>query len=173
MSGKNLPGFDDAVHNVGGLEPPITGGRATAKDLAGANTSEAEANAVKLSKITTRIKLINKLRGKGSAGYNDPGICAGAKLVARSHHRPIEMTEMFFVPPNTDSWSGHYRQLRLEDEDLPHLSAMSAEARERVLQNRDSTEEPSREFTSDDSVGSCNSCQALLFMTMCPKRTCS
>src|SRR5690606_6978873 len=42
-------------------------------------------------------------------GYNFQGACAGAKLLTRAGHAPLEMTEMMFDPPGT--WTQTYSLL--------------------------------------------------------------
>jgi hypothetical protein len=123
--------------------------------MIGANTSAAAAADTRLGALVrNRFKVINDniddgTYGKGS-GYNRPGSCAGAKLLANSGHKPVSMTEMWFQPKDLDPvMLGPYRcrsnGVRIDD----------------------------REFSSAGEIGSCNTCQDLLYLTMCPERVCA
>ena len=94
-SGGQMASFDAAVTKAG-AQPLKAGGPATFEQTVAANTS----------KIASNIKeeifgaWVNAERAfdKSEKGYNFPGACAGAKLLANSGHKPKEMTEMWFQP---------------------------------------------------------------------------
>lgn len=54
---------------------------------------------------------------------------------------------------------------------MTKLAAKIPFGKERILQNRAAKNE-SQTFTVGESVASCQTCQELLFLTMCPERTC-
>lgn len=97
---------------------------------------------------------VNRIRGEKPKrpGYNPPGNCAAAKLLARADgHAPLEMTEMFFDPKagSADAWKARYLW-RINNQ--PMRTWM--------------------EFKEGQTVASCHTCQMLLYMTNCPVRTC-
>jgi hypothetical protein len=168
MSGNSLPGFDAVA---GGIGTVVGGGGASVAEMAQANMSASASAPQKLQAIGDAAARIDALRANqdnraASRGYNPPGVCAGAKLMARSGHAPLNMTEMFFLPPwgATYSW---YRTERTADE----LADASGRMMRRLLRNRFSRRQETY-FTTDESVASCHSCQELLFMTNCPERNC-
>ena len=145
-SGGQMESFDAAVTRAG-AQPLKTGGPATFEQTVAANTSE----------IATNIKenifgaWVNAERAfdKNEKGYNFPGGCAGAKLLANSGHKPKEMTEMWFQPKDLPPvMLGPYR----------HIS--------------DGLRAEEKSYSSAGDIGSCNTCQDILYMTMCPERTC-
>jgi hypothetical protein len=170
MSGPFLDGFNSVAGDI--VDEVIPGDAATVSELASANTSSAANDLTKLQTIQTRVDIINGKRQRGLRGYNQPGNCAGAKLVARSHHKPVQMTEMFFLPPHAlGQWQGSYRWL--ETTTPLAVGSEAAQYAERVLQNQWPEDPPEHTFEPGETVGSCHTCQELLFMTMCPERVCS
>jgi len=168
MSGNSLPGFDQVAAVV--VSVVVQGGGASTAEMAGANMSAAASPADKLAALTAASDRIVALRNnpdrQASQGYNHPGACAGAKLMARSGHAPLNMTEMFFMPP----WSATYNWYRTE-RSAEELAGATARMTRRLLRNRFARREAAT-FTTGESVASCHSCQELLFMTNCPERTC-
>lgn len=170
MSGGTLDGFAAAAG--GFVDQTILGGPASSFEMAGANTSKAAGPTQKLGCIEEAWKRIqNKSQSDDQGvrrGYNAPGACAGAKLLARSGHAPIEMTEMMFSPMG--SWSQEYALLTTR-RSPEQISSYSRAWKNKILQNQ-AARRPATTFTVDDSVASCHTCQELLFMTNCPERTC-
>lgn len=168
MSGKSLAGFDEVARTI--VDQVVSGSGATMNEMADANKSAAANAGQKLEKLTeakNRIEALKKNPDKTvGKGYNVPGTCAGAKLMARSGHAPLYMTEMFFMPP----WSASYRWLttRRTEEQLAEAKPRMIR---RLLRNR-FAEPETTSFTTGETVASCHSCQELLFMTNCPERTC-
>jgi hypothetical protein len=164
MSNETLPGFTSiAAAHVGGEGHVIQGGPAEIHDFVNANTSQVSPAATyrAMHAATMGVSMaIMRARPRTDHGFNAVGSCAGAKLLARSGHAPVAMTEMFFeyVPPGQ---AGRWRQTynyRVEGLVIPE----------------------GRTFTRDDNndpehpgIGSCNTCQRTLYLTMCPDRVCS
>jgi len=152
-----LPAFKDGCREAG-IDVVINGGGAGGQprstkwqDLARANTSISVAVADTLAQqVERRWKAI-----KGE-GFVPPGKCAGQHLLGRSGHAPTAMTEMYFAAPE-GVWGRQYNFL-VDGERAPRLFASNL------------PETPQNPWGS--SVGSCNTCQRLLFMTMCPERVC-
>ena len=171
MSGSNLKGFDEVAGSL--VDTIITGGPATLDDFVNANTSKGPVRSKKTNTIKaawTKVQEIRKYAAKDKKqGYNAPGNCAGAKLLAKSGHSPIQMTEMFFMPP----WKATYRWRRTEltRQERTIFERSSDKQQNKILQNEEAKKEPTT-FTTGESVGSCHTCQNLLFLTMCPERTC-
>ena len=109
-----------------------------------------------LAMATAVIDVETARRTPGVRGYTPVGNCAGAKLLARSGHAPIAMTEMFFQAPRTYPPAGE-------------LWTATYEWREEGI----IVEEGQQYDSRDDTVGSCNTCQRTLYLTMCPDRVCT
>ncbi|HJZ74149.1 MAG TPA: DUF4150 domain-containing protein [Vicinamibacterales bacterium] len=173
MSGeKPLPKFveiaskevDRVIGDGGSGGPP---GRLGPGDFITANTSVRAysgfarlAYVEKLANVVNGAwdKIDNRRRG---GGYSPLGVCAGAHLVTKAGHAPAQMTEMFFSP--SGFWvpdfkkAGGYR-FRLE----------GVQKVRRFGTNVKKTDET----PWGPTVGSCHTCQELLFLAMCPKRVC-
>lgn len=102
------------------------------------------------------------------SGWNKPGNCAGAKLVACGH-AAAELTEMYFMPPNQPSvlqWSGSYEVLTTE-RTQEQLQGYSPSWKRKIMQNK-AAKRTSHSFTgSSEGVASCHTCQELLYMATC------
>lgn len=171
MSGDSLEGFDEIADGVVGQV--ISGHAVSFVEMVDANVSKAASRVEKKRQLGEAWKKANKKHLAGKSGYNEPGNCAGAKLMARAGHAPREMTERFFMPPTAKRpWAATYRWLKTKHSSK-WLAQLDAAGKERVLQNVDAREEPEEPFGSGaQSVASCHTCQELLYMTNCPKRTC-
>ncbi|WP_199873382.1 DUF4150 domain-containing protein [Ideonella sp. A 288] len=131
----------------------VGGGRRTPDDFVSANTS-AVSNDIKKAAVEKAWKSAADRIANGDKRYSHMGICAGAHLLAKSGHAPVEMTEMFFAP--TGEW-GHDYDWKVE--------GLRQQARMFGTQVS--------EFSPwGNTVASCQTCQDLLFLTMCPERTC-
>jgi hypothetical protein len=151
MSGGTLSGFSRIASGTPGVHFVLGGGAAGPADMVNANTSGGSTTLEKATAIFAAAEAVTAARERGAQGYSAYGSCAGAKLLARSGHAPIAMTEMFFQPRNLDPWRSPPYVFRVNG---MHVGT--------------------REYTSNDpSVGSCNTCQETLFMTMCPEQVCS
>jgi len=162
MSGSRcLKGFKAACGRAG-IDVVIGGGGAGGKarsvkwtDIAGANTSKAVAKAA--VKAAVRAAWFDDAGKREGTHSPRPGKCAGQHLLARSGHGPIAMTEMFFAPAGGAAWVGGYSFLVNGVRSLqpfgPHLTKTA-------------------QTPWGPSVGSCQTCQDLLFLTMCPERVC-
>jgi hypothetical protein len=155
MSGDTTPGFVRIV-NSSGLATPIGGGALGPQDLIDANTSthvNADALRTNVMAAYNRI-LVRRFTSNGvpqPAGYTNYGSCAASKLLARSGHGPIQLTEAWFQPPDSQG------PQRLG----PYWMRVNG-VRIRA-----------REYPSTDAqIPSCNTCQETLYMTMCPVRVC-
>jgi hypothetical protein len=164
--GKCLKGFQRIAKSAGKAHVVINDGGAGGEERAMRRQDLMDANTMGGDRKQL-IKLVNVVRKKWKTTIEDRGIqnysCAGAHLVARSNHAPVNMTEMYFAPignyPLEISYRRDYNDGLLK----------------RVL-GRFGTNVPKTEPTGPTpwgtSVGSCEKCQNLLFLTMCPKRTC-
>jgi hypothetical protein len=149
MSGTTTDGFTNIAGQTPGIHEVVPGGAVGVQQMAEANTSPALTSMKMLASALAAIMVVNA-REAGVPGYSRYGTCAGAKLLGSSGHGPIAMTEMFFQPAHRDPWESPPYQYRVNGLNIG-----------------------TRVYTSNDpSVGSCNTCQATLFMTMCPQRTC-
>jgi hypothetical protein len=177
MSGPGtLPGFEKVARDTCG-HTPVSGGIVQPAEFAGANQATANAAgaaltpAFKRTEVDAAIRRINQKRGNGYKGYNIPGNCAGAKLLARApaaSHKPVAMTEAFFL-----GWAGKYTYLETHrtEEQLASYSRSWINKLKRGKQAKRSNE--ARDFTdASPVVVSCHSCQELLYLTMCPERNC-
>lgn len=154
MSGKTKPFFTAAVGSI--VDVVVQGPPASAKDFLDANKSKI-ADSLKEEKINAAWQAMESaFKSNGpKSGYNFPGACAGAKLMARAvsmaspgaAHAPKEMTEMMFSPRG---WAQRYK--------LRWTTWRTSTARV--------------QFTTDETVPSCHTCQRLLYLTNCPERTC-
>lgn len=107
----------------------------------------------------------------GAQGWNAPGNCAAAKLVA-SGHIPLSLTEFFFAPVNT-TWGGgpyNWRVTLLSDRQQANFAARGPNApwsvriRNHKLRDYDGLVQ----FQANaDTVASCHTCQHLLYRAMC------
>jgi hypothetical protein len=164
MSGYTLDGFANVASGTPGVHSVLRGGAARPADLVNANTSNAATTLEKATAVFDRFNAVTRnrqaaLRVQSQGGRRNPysvyGTCAGAKLLAKSGHAPIAMTEMFFQPRNLPPWTS------------PPYTWRVRLAGRLVFMVR-------RVFTSDDqAVTSCDTCQETLFMTMCPQRVCT
>lgn len=170
MSGATMDGF---VAVAGGfVDHVITGGAVNYIEMVDANVSKAVGRVHKkrqLGKawIDAREKSLCKAKG-----YNPPGNCAGAKLMARAGHAPLEMTERYFMPSGKGRpWVQEYQVLTTEYSPA-RVASMRPKALEGVLRNEAAEAKPRTFQANDESVASCHTCQEILFMTNCPVRSC-
>lgn len=100
-------------------------------------------------------------------GFNEFGSCAASKLLGRSGHAPLEMTEMFFKPKDTEAWQGATFSV------ISNATSPVAPAWLKAVLNNDLSRRQPIPYGQGQSVASCHSCQAVLPLTMCPERVCS
>lgn len=163
-SGRQRDLFDEVAGGI--VDVVISGAPVSAWEMALANESDVD-TAAKINTISARFRQVARRSEARDSGYNVPGNCAGAKLLARSGHAPAAMTEMFFTPRN---WSATYEWLTTE-RTPERLAGYSRSWFNRLLQNR-AARRQARSFTTGETVASCHSCQDLLYLTMCPERRC-
>jgi hypothetical protein len=153
-----LPAFKDACADAG-IDVVINDGSAAGgqprstrrQDLVNANTSASPAVQANLAEAAQA-----RWNGSRGPGFVQPGKCAGQHLLGRSGHAPTAMTEMYFAAPQV--WWGQSYNFLVDGVREPRIFA---------------TDLPATEANPwGSSVGSCNTCQQLLFLTMCPERTC-
>jgi Domain of unknown function (DUF4150) len=163
-SGGDMPGFTDCVAAVGAtyVQGGGANGLATPAQMATANTSGRATAGRKLRYITARMDALQEMNQNREPGYNPPGNCAGAKLVACSGHKPVQMTEAFSLVRNAPFT---YNVLTTE---LPNASPTWLRE---ILRNRLAQDIP-QTYTGDDSIASCHTCQDLVYLAMCPERRC-
>ena len=114
-------------------------------------------------------------------GYLPPGTCAAQRLLQQPVHAPIAMTEMFYTPTEWDEGERPaepmtipYLRTDLTDEMLEYFlyEPEGSAFRNEVLQNRLAPSRVDVAFEPGETVGSCRSCQDILYMTNCPERVC-
>lgn len=115
----------------------------------------------------------------GNDGYLAPGICAAQKLIANAGHAPLELTEIFFMPPHMDDpppvpMEIPYLRTELSPAQMARFVAEPAGSafRTQVLQNQLAVRHDPYAFEYGQTVGSCSTCQDILFLTNCPERNC-
>jgi hypothetical protein len=166
-SGGDMPGFTECVGDVGATYVQGGGvgantGRCTPGEMAAANTSGRASAGRKLRYIQARMEALQEMFDNREPGYNAPGTCAGAKLVANSGHKPVQMTEAFSIVRDEPFV---YNVLTTDYPD-----ASPTWLRE-ILRNRMAQDIPVAS-TGDDSIPSCHTCQDLVYLAMCPERRC-
>lgn len=171
-SGFTMPGLQDAANAVGGLQV-IPGGPASQANFVDANKTSFSVE-WKREKVANAFRAANQARSAGRRGYNPPGSCAGAKLVAKCSHTPLYMCEMFFAPLGS-TWQGTYKVLTTSER-VAKVTKRKLKSHpdwtRRVLANREA-KDVKHKFGAGESVASCHTCQDTLFLTTCPERTCS
>ncbi|WAS91096.1 DUF4150 domain-containing protein [Nannocystis poenicansa] len=147
MSGKTSTLFTSVASSI--VDQVVGGGAATAQDFINSNKTKFADDVKRARGVNTAWQAMETAaRNSGpNSGYNHPGACAGAKLIARAGHVPKEMTEMMFSP---SGWEQRYRVM--------WTTWRSTTAK--VL------------FTTGETVPSCHTCQRLLYLANCPERTC-
>jgi hypothetical protein len=171
MSGTScLSGFKTVATEAGKVHLVIGDGaeggeeRAIKKeDIIGSNTSRGD-DGTNLALIARRAKVLDVVKKRWRTVIEDKNYskysCAGAHLVARSNHGPMQMTEMYFAP------SGHY-PLKFS------YIVDNVRTPERTFgPNTPRTKDDTSKTPWGETIGSCETCQNLLALTMCPVRTC-
>jgi hypothetical protein len=139
----------------------VLGGKAEFEDFVRVNQSGRPERQIRRNLENAR-DAVQQAQEDGTPGYNEMGQCAGAKLLARSKHAPLNMTEMFFRA--SKPWEGATYSV-LVNRRVPADAWLRT-----VLDNAISRREPVP-FTTG-SVASCQTCQETLYLTNCPERTC-
>jgi hypothetical protein len=171
-SGDTVPGLAEAAARVGGFAGVIGGGGATQANFIAAcqaPTSPAQ----KTKAIREAFRLTDMARAAKKQGYNKPGSCAGAKLLAKCTHGPRFMCEVFFAPRGT-TWLQSYKVLTTDEaagkvtpKRLGHRPQWVID----ILANARAVK-TARSFVAGEPVASCHTCQKTVYMTMCPERVC-
>ena len=94
-SGTSTPQFELIASTF--VRKVIGGGAALIDEFISANTSGVDASRIE-GDIKKAFKAIQDANTDRVPGFNPPGLCAASKLLARSGHAPVEMTERFFKP---------------------------------------------------------------------------
>lgn len=154
MSGNTLPAFMDLV-NSWSQATPIGGDFVQPEELIEANTAGVD-QGVLAQNVINRFAQVMYLDLQANqfmkdAGFTPYGSCAASKLLARSGHGPIQMTEAYFNPPGNTT--------------PPPLGPYWMRVNGVLVGQRTWN-------ATDAQIPSCNTCQATLFMTMCPVRVC-
>lgn len=106
---------------------------------------------------------------RGVPGWNRPGQCAAAKLVA-SGHVPVSLTEFFFAPV-TGQWGASYnwRMTNLSPQRQANFAARGPNAPWSIrIRNHALAQQVQQPFTGNaGAVASCHTCQFLLYRAMC------
>jgi hypothetical protein len=167
MSGTYaLSGFKTIAQNhgctvVNSGAPGDTARQLRPADIAGANQSGVPA--WKIEGVVNRAWSNAEQQFKGGdKDYSPTGICAGAHLLTRAGHAPLQMTEMFFAP--TGGWPKTYSFIVK----VAGMTDRSRQAAQRFGPDVAKTDET----PWGQTVGSCKTCQDLLAFTMCPERKC-
>ena len=143
----------------------IGGGAVSTEEFISSNTGGITPSRVR-REMERACRFVQRASALQEPGYNPLGACAGSKLLARSGHAPVEMTEMFFKPPGTGMWSATYSVV------TNHNSQVAPAWLRSVLDNNLSRRQD-LPYTTGQPVASCQSCQTTLYLTMCPERACS
>lgn len=164
--------MEEAAARVGGFAGVIGGGGATAEEFIAA-CQAPKSPAQKGKAIRAAFELTEDARARNKPGYNPPGNCAGAKLLAKCTHGPKLMCEVFFAPRGS-VWGSSYKVLTTP-EAAGKVTKKLIERRPRwvvdILANARAVRAP-REFVAGEPVASCHTCQKTVYMTMCPERVC-
>jgi hypothetical protein len=162
-SGMTPPVFAQVAATI--VDHVVNGGPADVEDFINANQSGAPRSRVR-QELDAAQKFIEKMRKDEIAGYNDVGQCAGAKLITRAGHAPLNMTEMFFCADEKTEkpWNRTYSVISNE--------AMPAAAWLRSVLDNALSRPQDRPYRTGMSVASCHTCQRTLYLTNCPERTC-
>ena len=99
----------------------------------------------------------SKFNDEGAVGYNKPGECAAAKLLTKSDHAPLSMSEMFFSPKQPE----HKIQFTYK-----HVTRLRTLLKVLTLGQVDWTT-TTRWFGEGETVPSCNTCKELLPAALC------
>ena len=156
-SGYTPPIFYEVVNATVPGTTVLPGGKVTIQEMLAANTSETVNDAKKRLVLHRVLKTITKtkLRSDQNKNYKVPGECAAAALLARSEHKPVDMSEQFFRSTG-DPYRGSYPVPTIENRG-PVSWPTAAELREKY---------------SDIGEPSCSTCQETLHLMMCPVRRC-
>jgi hypothetical protein len=162
-SGTTPPVFAQVAATI--VDHVVSGGPADVEDFINANQSGLPRSRIS-GALDTAQKLVKEMRANDVTGYNDFGQCAGAKLIARAGHAPLNMTEMFFrADEKTEKpWNRTYSVISNE--------VMPADAWLRSVLDNALSRPVDRPYRTGMSVASCHSCQTTLYLANCPERTC-
>lgn len=174
MSGpRTHPGFIDVAAGVATSRKHVADGGVVDADQLWATNRSSFSTSGQAGFLAAWEAADERYRSR-EVGFNLPGKCAAAKVLSHAAgHLPVAMTERYFAPKK--SWSAAYRvrQTNLSPE---QLSALSAPNRMRVFRNV--LADPNELMTFDSSpdevqtVASCHTCQATLYMVMCEAPPC-
>ena len=161
-SGATPPVFAEVAATV--VDHVLEGGPAGFDDFVNANQSGLPRSRI-AREVGRAQAFVDQMRTDDatSTGYNRVGQCAGAKLVARAGHAPLNMTEMFFRA-EAKPWGATYSVLSNE--------TMPADAWLRSVLDNALSRRQDRPYRTGESVASCHTCQRTLYLTTCPERTC-
>lgn len=166
VSGEEMPPAFPAIARRHGCTP-ITEA-ATLTDMIAANGRSGGAAAVTEQWKTVMAKFDSKAKGY----RNQPGTCAGAKLIGKSGHVADSMTEIYFTfqgGKSTLSFSSVYRGPAMF---TPQQGAWSAPSPGSIAEQDPATVVEVRTDMKrrvGETVPSCQSCQDTLFMAMCDR----
>lgn len=163
MSRLTRPVFSKVAAGI--VDNVVQGGPAEFEEFVGANQSGQPASRIRRNLERAR-DAVQEARDAHSPGYNVMGNCAGAKLVARAGHAPLNMTEMFFRAAENPErpWAATYSVLT--------NNVMPADAWLRAVLDNALSRREDTNYSTTGSVASCQTCQETLYLTMCPERTC-
>ncbi len=158
MSGNTLDGFKEVAKPF--VDVVMGGGNVDPDDYIKANTGSAATTAETQKAINAAIADLGNVNKR--AGYNAVGQCAAAKVMT-NRHAALEMSEMYFMPPRNITWHQTYNwRVFLTDPSQRGLQELPI----------DFSTRGAAQLPTGGAVGSCHTCQELLFMTNCPKKSC-
>ncbi|NTX05721.1 DUF4150 domain-containing protein [Myxococcus sp. CA040A] len=167
--GETPPGFK-AIAEVHGCK--IVEEAATLEDFIAINPRCARVGAEATTKLEEQWEHTKKRIDAEEPGYrNEPGTCAGAKLIGKSGHVADSMTEIYFAPSGTESFN--FKVFYRGPVDCsPSNSEGVWKPPSRALINERKREEHLEERAkmrrkSGETVLSCQTCQDTLFMARC------
>ncbi|QQR46147.1 DUF4150 domain-containing protein [Myxococcus xanthus] len=183
VSGGEMPPGFMAIADAHGCT--VIGEAATLKDFLARNPRCAAGDTEAIKKMRTRWKETEKkVRAEKKEYSNEPGTCAGAKLIGKSGHVANSMTEMFFAFPSARKltypvfYRGPLEYSPPKDRAVgpdgkgagvwkpPSVAEVVAAIKEGRGGDPDGERVDIRR-KSEETVPSCQSCQDTLFMARC------
>jgi hypothetical protein len=171
MSGPHRTGFTECANTMG--YTPIVSGPVSADEMMRANPRFNPTSSGFAARRAAFMGRWNELRESAGMvppaprqqGYNRPGQCAAAKLLAKSEHMPLTITEFFWNPTtHVPAWSESYNVLTTNRPAGTYVPTWRA-----LLLKNMAAQTQTTPFQAGGSVASCHTCQRILYMMLCKK----
>lgn len=169
VSGGELPDGFKAIAEAHGCT--VIKEAATLEDFKAINPRCAAKDAKAIDKMEEQWDATVKKAEGEKSGYNEPGTCAGAKLIGKSGHVAHSMTEVYFSFSGAKKFNysvfyrgpSDYAPSKVEGDWTPEKAA--------VINNGQGGKEVEERFKmrrkQEETVLSCQTCQDTLFMARC------